>query len=1142
MFNSRWLVPLAAVALVGSQVIAAAPAAAHPGPPRANDPWVLSSSTYDNGDFTRMPFVGNGYLGQRLPAIGEGYQGDMGPSGYQLDQIPKQRMTSALVAGVYNKGLTSSVPAMEYIASLPTWSTMTLGVAGQTLTPTTAASQVTGYQQSVDLRRGLVTTSLTWTPAQGMATSVSFEVLANRANMHLGQVRMTVTPNWTGTLSLSALLDGGSTQGINPISRAVDTAADTATVLLRTPGANTTVAETQKLVVDRGVTVSGRGTETPADNTATAGEDWSIPVTAGASYVVTKYVGISTSNDAGDPATVAANTVTSAAHTGWAPLLAQHVSSWAGLWAPNVTVAGDNALLAATNMSYYTLYSSVRAGLAWSIPPAGLTSQDYNGDIFWDADTWMFPTLLALHPELARSIVQFRADTIGQAEADAAANGYRGAIWAWDNGPDGACGDLGHPMCVGYEDHLESDIALAQWQYYEATGDTAWLRSDGYPVLRDVAEFWASRATLGSDGKYHINGVTGPDEYTAGVNDESATNAGAVIALRDATAAARVIGAAPDPGWTSIADLIAVPVDQDGSHPEYAGYTGETVKQADTVLMTYPFQYVTDPASVSADLNRYMPVTDPNGPAMTNSVESIIAAQAQQPGCLDYTLFQNSYQPYLNGPYDQFSETQGAPALSGGGTGPAFDFATGAGGFLQTYVYGFAGLRWNPTTLVLAPTLPPQLAGGVTITGLHYQGRTLTVAVGATNTTVTLNSGPAVALTTPNGSRQLTTGRPVTVPTARPDRDPTDDLARCQAVTTSSAASANPPSAAVDGNPVTNWAATDTTSTYQVTLAHPDTTSNAHISWGRTRPAGYTASVLTPSRNWQQVGSGTVPAVGDLDIAWPAVTATAVRFAFSGGNPASITRLTVPNGKAADVVGTLSGAAATAPGHPVVESLTLHAIGATDAHDVTSHLTVPAGWSVTDDPAPVTIRHGGQATVHWTVTPPANQPTTAATVAATTSWTGVNATDTTAESTVLDVVTPVALGSTMDAENGALSGGAVVANDHSGYTGSGFVAGLYAGATDAFLVHVPAAGTYTIAVRYANSWGGQQPPLQNVTRTISLTTPVGTQQLSLPVTGSWDTWATVTTDVTLPAGDDIVELSVGPNDSGSVNIDNLIVS
>ncbi|WP_435129002.1 glycosyl hydrolase family 65 protein [Actinacidiphila sp. bgisy144] len=1132
----------AAAGQAQAQAQARAQAGQSPGSAAAADPWTLTSSSYTAQDITTMPFVGNGYLAERLPAVGQGYEGGLGPSGYQLDQQPKQRLTTSMVAGLYNKGLTSAVPDMEYMVSLPTWSTMALGVDGHTLDAAAPQEQISDYRQRLDLAHGSVDTSLTWTPEDGKATGVRVEVLANRSLEHLGQVRLTVTPRWTGNLDLSALLDGAGAQGVSATSRSVATSADTATVRLTTPGNGTRVVETQRLQAGPGTRVSARTAAEPSDDTATAGENWTMPVTAGATYTVTKYVGTATSDDPGDPAATAAATVETAVHQGWSKLVARHDADWAALWQPNIEAAGDSDLQADINMSFYTLYSSVRAGSSWSIPPAGLTSQDYNGDIFWDADTWMFPSLLALHPELAESIVMFRSRTRVQAEANAKANGYGGGIWAWDNGPGGACGDLGHPMCVTFEDHLEGDIALAQWQYYQATGDTTWLKDYGYPVLKDVAAFWADRVTKAADGSYHIDGVTGPDEYHEHVDDNATTNAGAVLALRDAAAAAAVLHQRPDPAWTAIADGIAVPTDADGSHPEYAGYTDQTVKQADTVMLSYPLGYVTDASSAAADLDRYMPVTDVNGPAMTNSVESVVAAQIQQPGCLDYTLFENSYQPYIKGPFRQFAETQGDVPLQGGGTGPAFTFATGAGGFLQTFLYGFGGMRWTADGLTLAPTLPPQLASGITLAGIQYRGSRLDVHIGAKTTTVTLVSGKALTLGTPDGDKHLTRGRPLTLPTARPDQAATDDLARCQAASAQSAQPAMPPAGAVDGNDTTTWTASATSSSLQVALSGRNLTDHLHVRWGTTRPDTYTVEVQDgPGAAWHQVDQGSVPPLGDLVARWSRTEATAVRLSFDGAVAASVASLSVPRAQAADLTGVLT-ADGTSPGKAATVHLALTSVGGADARHVESSLRVPDGWQVSGDPAAVTIAADGHADLRWTVTPPAGQATTAAGLTATTSWDGTAGRDTQTATALLPVVTPSPLGSTIEAEDGALSGGAQPANDHGGYTGSGFVAGWYAGAAGTVAVDVPAAGPRTVTIRYANSLGGQRPPLENVTRTITLTAGGASHQVELPVTGSWDTWSTVTVPTDLPAGTDPITLTVGPTDSGSINIDSLTVT
>lgn len=1130
------------VSLLAAGALTAQQAGAVPSNAASVSPWVLTNTTYAPTDYTQEPFVGNGYLSQRLPAIGAGFEGD-GDLGTGNWPMYSARSTTALVAGVYEKS-----GASDYISALPSWSDLSFDVDGHVLDAKVPASQISQYRQTLDMHTGTVTTSFVWTPAPGLSSTVTYQVLANRDRMHLGQVHASIRPSWSGDVSVTSLLNGAGAQRITATDRAVDTSTDTSTVQLSTPGRNTAVAESARLLADNGVKVSQRSAVLPADDVATAGEQWSVPVKAHSTYGFTKYVGISTSNDPGTPSEVARQTVDQAAATGWKSLASAHTAQWADLWDRRITVTGQPSAQTAINSSFYLLYSSLRAGVNFSIPPAGLSSDNYAGVIFWDADTWMFPSLLALHPELARSIVTFRHDTMATAEANAKSAGYQGGAWPWDNGPSATCGGLA--PCKGYEDHLQSDIALAQWQYYQATGDKAWLRSDGYPVIKDVADFWASRVTLGSDGKYHITHVTGPDEFTSGVSDESATNAGAVVALRDAVAAAKAAGVTPDPAWSTVAEKIYVATDADGTHPEYPGYTNQNVKQADTVLMTYPFGYVSDSATAAADLERYMQVTDTGGPAMTASVEAIVAAQAQQPGCLDYTLFQDSYQPFLRGAFAQFNETQYLTP-SAGQSNPAFSFATGAGGFLQTLLYGFTGLRWDESSLNLAPTLPPQFAGGVTVTGLQYQGRTVDINVGAENTTVALRSGSTLTVDAAGSVRRLTHGQHTAVPTARPDLDPTDDLARCQTADASSSGAVGPAAAAVDGSTATSWTATSADSSLTVALdehptaaqkpSHKNKVGHADVVWGSTRPAAYTVQAQTSPGKWRQVAEGSVPATGNLDATWPALDATALRFTFSGGSPASVAELTAPTAAAADVITTLDAPQAIAPGSSAKVTLTAKSIGDADATKVRSALSLPSGWTATQDQAPGSISSGSSAAYTWTVTAPAGASASRVSLTATTTWQGLAAAASSVASAGTYLATPTPLGTPAQAESAILGGGANVAHDHTGYTGSGFVGSLYNGATVSALVDVPEAGKYPVSVRYANWTGGQSAPYQTVTRTISLVAGGSAQQLQLPVTGSWDTWSTVTAEVSLPAGTSVVQLAVGPDDSGSFNLDSLQV-
>src|SRR3954453_57333 len=121
-----------------------------------------------------------------------------------------------------------------------------------------------------------------------------------------------------------------------------------------------------------------------------------------------------------------------------------------------------------------------------------------------------------------------------------------------------------------------------------------------------------------------------------------------------------------------------------GIHPEYAGYDGGTIKQADVTLLSYPWENAQSPAITRADLDYYVPRTDPDGPSMTDAIHSILASQLGIPGCSSYAFTKRSVDPFMRGPYEQFSESR---------TGGAFTFTTDAGGFVQEFLYGNSGMR-----------------------------------------------------------------------------------------------------------------------------------------------------------------------------------------------------------------------------------------------------------------------------------------------------------------------------------------------------------------------------------------------------------------------------------------------------------------
>ncbi|MEU3054675.1 glycosyl hydrolase family 65 protein [Streptomyces griseus] len=808
------------------------------GPGAPGTPWSPTSTRFgEAGGYD--PYVGNGYLGHRVPATGAGYAATGEKTGWPL-YTP--RYDGAFVSGLYARD-EAVTEGREVIAALPSWTGIDVAVGEETLGTDTPAGRISHYRQTVFLSCGLVRTSLRWTTADGRATDISYDVLADRSDVHTGVVRLRMTPRWSGTATVTGRLDG---RGARRITLREDGT-------FRTLGTGIEGAVAQAMRRGSGVV------ETLRPDARTSPRQ--TPVRAGRTYTFEKYVGVDTALTSRTPAEDAREAAHRAARRGWDRLFAANEAAWREAWSADVLVPGDRELQGRLRSAQYGLLASTRRGSSDSIAPAGLTSDNYAGLVFWDAETWMFPGLLATRPELARPVVEYRYRTRDAARANAEKLGHDGLFYPWTSASrgrlDSECHSVDPPHCLT-QNHLQGDVSLAVWQYYLATGDRDWLAARGWPLLRGIADFWQSRATANPDGSYSIRNVAGPDEYSNGVDDGVFTNAGAATALRNATRAARVLGHRPPVGWNRVADRLRIPYDAEKKvFLQYAGYNGSTIKQADTVLLTYPLEWPMEPGAAAATLDYYAARTDPDGPAMTDSVHAIDAAETGEPGCSTYTYLQRAVRPFVRGPYDLFSEARGEKSgaedpLSGF---PAEDFLTGKGGFLQVFTHGLTGLRLREDGVRLAPTLPPQLHEGVTLTGLRYRDAVYEVGIGPRTTTVRLISGAPFTVHTAQGPRRLSSS--LTLPTRRPDLTPTADAARCRPVTATSEAPGLYAEAAVDGAPATSWSPDGATGSLTVDLgARPLRLTSVTPVWSDVPPASHTLETSVDGRFWRPYLAG----------------------------------------------------------------------------------------------------------------------------------------------------------------------------------------------------------------------------------------------------------------------------------------------
>lgn len=399
-------------------------------------------------------------------------------------------------------------------------------------------------------------------------------------------------------------------------------------------------------------------------------------------------------------------------------LLRRHRQEWDKLWAADIQIDGPLADQRAVHSAMYHLYAFARAGTALSMSPMGLSGLGYNGHVFWDTELWMYPPLLLLQPDIARSLLEFRYQLLDEAKQNAFSHGYHGAMYPWESTTTGQEETPVWALTGPFQHHITGCVGWAAWQYYLVTKDKEWLRTRGWPILKEVADFWASRVERNGPNKYDINNVIGANEWQENIDNNAFTNGMAITVLGYAAEAASVLGLTPDPDWAQVAANIPILKFPDGTTRENATYDGVTIKQADVNLLAYPLRVITDPTQIKKDLDYYQPRMAADGPAMGNAILTVSAARAGD-AARAYDLWVKSYKPNEVPPFGVLAETAG-------GANPYF--ATGAGGFLQATMMGFGGLDIGPQGIRQLKTKLPTAWRGLTITGVGPERSTFKVS------------------------------------------------------------------------------------------------------------------------------------------------------------------------------------------------------------------------------------------------------------------------------------------------------------------------------------------------------------------------------------------------------------------------------
>ena len=422
--------------------------------------------------------------------------------------------------------------------------------------------------------------------------------------------------------------------------------------------------------------------------------------------------------------------VASAKRTGWEALLAEQRAYLDDVWSrADIEIDGDPRLQQAVR---YALFQVVQAGARTersAIPAKGLTGRGYDGHTFWDMEAYTLPVLTYVVPHAARDALVWRHSTLAKARDRARELGLSGATFPWRT--------IGGEECSGYWPastaafHINADIADAVRRYVAATGDVDFEEEIGLEMLAETSRLWQSLGHHDAEGRFCIDGVTGPDEYSALVDNNVFTNvmaarnlSTAVEVARRHPARAKELGIGEDElaAWKAAADSIVVPFDAqlgvtaqsegftryrswdfEGTKPDqyplllhfpyYLLYSSQVVKQADLVFALYLCGDRFGAEQKRRDFEYYERITVRDS-TLSAPIQAVVAAEV---GHLDLAL-------------DYLRETAVVDLEDlAGNTADGLHLASLAGTWLAA-VGGFGGLRDHGDVLAFSPRLPSALS------------------------------------------------------------------------------------------------------------------------------------------------------------------------------------------------------------------------------------------------------------------------------------------------------------------------------------------------------------------------------------------------------------------------------------------------
>jgi alpha,alpha-trehalose phosphorylase len=749
-------------------------------PALAPEPWCIRERALDPARaflHETLFTLGNGYIGMRgTPEEGHG-PGGVGAGTLEGTYLNGFHDTESIQ---YPENAYGLARTNEFMLNVPNAKRVTVIADGEPFT--LEAGTVLAYERLLDFRSGVLERRVEWESRSGKRLRIASRRLVCLDRKHVAALEVAVTPlNFSGPVRILSDIDAAVTNmqaGDDPrVGSAItgpslqlaecEVGASDVLVLQRTRHSGFLLATATDSVLE-----GAAAQVEPLD----AGHAFSFEARAGVTAVLRKYVAYASSRDvAEDQVAIHARAELAAARAAGFDALVREQGAWLdGFWREaDVVIDGDDALQQGVRFNQFHLLQSVGRDGKTNIAAKGVTGEGYEGHYFWDTEIYVFPFFLFSRPAIARALLQYRYDILPQARARARQMAHaRGALYPWRTIAGEECSAYYPAGTAQY--HINADVAYSIRLYLLATGDFDFIADYGAEMLLDTARIWLGLGTFDRQGRFCINEVTGPDEYTALVNNNYYTNAMARMhmtfaadmaerlraerpadyarvaarigleqdeldAMRAASAAMRLpydealgIHEQDDSFLSKKAwDFAATPADKYPLllhyHPLVI-YRHQVCKQADVVLALLLLSNRFSLDDKRRDFDYYEAVTTHDS-SLSSCIFSIVAAEV---GYRDkaYAYFMETARLDLDNTHANTEYGVHTAAMAGTWLGVA---------------YGFGGMRLDEDGLRFAPTLPQRW--NRYRFKVHVHGALLEVAVDAGGADYRLLAGEGLTLT-----------------------------------------------------------------------------------------------------------------------------------------------------------------------------------------------------------------------------------------------------------------------------------------------------------------------------------------------------------------------------------------------------------